>query len=310
MHALTRSSRRQLYKKLDEWGVRKNNKPNNEDTSASLSDVRHDTVQVVSPAPLVQLSGTATTQRTPVAWTVQSLAPPSPSAQVDSSHAREPPQPDSVALVANRFGAPGNLSDNVIIPLRPVGRFSISNHCLTTVAGTEPAKLSSSYLPLAESWTRPQPSPEVTLIPARNLSDWHSDTVLCLEQSLCQVLDIISGKIGHIGHSSALQLKKGVETLLLMSQRIVGEPKSGLSGFQYHPHHNLGTSLSLTQNLVALSTSLNLNTYSKYSGLVSKEMTADVNSLSQGAPPDASIPGSLEAKIYSSPFRDHDFTCD
>ncbi|KAI0965926.1 hypothetical protein F4678DRAFT_467066 [Xylaria arbuscula] len=256
------TGRRQLYKKLDEWGVRKNNKLNNEDANTSLSDARHDIVQAVSSAPLVQLSGTATTQWTPAASrTVQSLTSPSAFAEVDSSHAREPPQPDSVALIANTFGASGNLSDNGILPLRPVGRSSFSNHCLTTVSGTEPAGLSSYYLPLAEGWTELRLSQEETLIPARNLSDWHSDIVLCLEQSLCQVLDIISGKIGHIGHSSAMQLKKSVETLFLLSQMIVEKPKSGPSGFQYHHYQSLGKSLNLANSLVALSTSFNLNTY-------------------------------------------------
>ncbi|KAI1148321.1 ankyrin repeat-containing domain protein [Nemania diffusa] len=252
--------RRQLYKKLDEWAVRKNSKLNHEDTSASLGngDVM---LKVASLTPLVQLSGTSARLPTPAASrTVASQSSPSDFVQADGSPARDPSQRDSVALVANKFRAPGNLSDNVIFPLRLVGRSSFSNHCLTTASGTEPANLSSSYLPRAESQTGSQPSREVTLLPPSNPSGLCSDTALSLEQSLYQVIGLISGKIGHINHSSAFQLKKSLDTLLVLSQTIVEELESDVSGFQFH-HDSLEEGLNMTKSLIASSTSVTLNTH-------------------------------------------------
>ncbi|KAI0555813.1 hypothetical protein F4679DRAFT_577935 [Xylaria curta] len=251
------SSRRQLYKKLDEWGVRKNYKLNHEDTNSSPGDSQDDIVQAVSLTPLVQ----STRQPTPVAsQTVASQSSSSAFVQGDSSPAWDLPRPDSIALVTNKFGAPGNLSDNVIVPLRLVGRSNL-NHHLATASGTEPAKLSSSYLPLAESWTASWPSPEVTLMPASDPSKLYSKTTLCLEQSLYQVLNLISGKLGHISHSNALQLKKNVDTLLLLSQKVAEESQSDISSFQCHHHPSLGEGLNMTRSLIALSTSITLNTY-------------------------------------------------
>ncbi|KAI1427454.1 hypothetical protein F5Y12DRAFT_711990 [Xylaria sp. FL1777] len=256
------TGRRQLYKKLDEWGVRKNYKLNHEDTSTSQSDSHDNIVPAVSLTPLLQLSGASTRQPTSAAsQTVASRSSQSAFVHVDGSPAQVPSQPDSVALVANKFGAPGNLSDNVIIPLRLVGRSSFSNHRLATASETEPVKLSSSYPPLAESWIGSWPSRELTPMPASNPSDLYSETALCLEQSLYQVLDLISGKIGHISHSSALQLKKSVDTLLLLSQKVAEESESDISGFQYHHHHSLGEGLNMTKSLIASSTNITLNSY-------------------------------------------------
>ncbi|KAI0491091.1 hypothetical protein F4859DRAFT_460269 [Xylaria cf. heliscus] len=257
------SSRRQLYKKLDEWGVRKNYKLNHQDTSTPSSDRQDDIVQAVSLTPLVQPSGTSTRQPAPVAsQTVASQSSPSAFVQVDGSPAWDPSQPDSVALVANKFGAPGSLSDNVIVPPRLIDRSNLSNHRLATASGTEPAKISSSFLPLAESWTGSWPSREVTLMPASNPSNFSSETALCLEQSLYQVLDLISGKIGHISHSNALKLKKSVDTLLLLSQTVTEESESDISSVQRHHHHSLGESLNMTRSLIALSPRVTLNSYS------------------------------------------------
>ncbi|KAI1748044.1 hypothetical protein F4782DRAFT_518484 [Xylaria castorea] len=256
------SSRRQLYKKLDDWGVKKNNKLNHEDASTSPSDSQDDIVQAVSLAPLVQLSGTSTRQPTPVAsQTVAPQSSPLVFVQVDGSPAWDPSQPDSAALGANKFGAPGNLSDNVIVPLRLMDRSNLSNHHLATASGTEPAKRSSSYLPLAESWTGPWPSREVALMPASNPNNLYSETALCLEQSLYQVLNLISGKIGHISHSNALKLKKSMDTLLLLSQKVAEESESDISSFQCHHNHSLGEGLNMTRSLIALSASVTLNTY-------------------------------------------------
>ncbi|KAI1741094.1 hypothetical protein F4680DRAFT_417174 [Xylaria scruposa] len=245
------TGRRQLYKKLDEWGVRKNHKLNHEDTSASLGDSQDDIVQAVSLTPLVR----PTRQPTPVAAFVQD----------DGSPAWDPSQPDSVALVANKFGASGNLSDNVIVPLRLVGRSNLSNHHLATASGTEPAQFSSSHPPLAESWTALWPSLEVTLMPASNPSNLYSKTTLSLEQSLNQVLYLMSGKLGHISHSNALQLKKNVDTLLLLSQKVAEESQSDISNFQCHHYQSLGEGLDMTRSLIASSTSVTLNTYTSVS---------------------------------------------
>ncbi|KAI8631521.1 hypothetical protein F5Y19DRAFT_398308 [Xylariaceae sp. FL1651] len=255
------TGRRQLYKKLDEWGVRKNYKLNREDTSTPQSGGQDDIVQAVSLTPLVQLSGTSTTQPTPAtSRTIESQSLPSAFVQADVSPARNRSQPDSVVLEANKFGATGNLPDNVINPLQLAVRSKFPNNCSATM-GREPADLSPSHLPLAESLAVSRPPRDVTLMPASNPNDVYSETALRLEKSLDQVLSLISEKLGYINHSSALQLKKSVETLLLLSQRVAEESESDITGFQRHHHNSLGESLNMTKSLIALSSSVNVNTY-------------------------------------------------
>jgi hypothetical protein len=271
------SSRRQLFKKLGEWGVRKNYKSNNKDISTSPRDRQDDIVQAVSLTIPVQLSGTSRRQPIPVAaQTVASCSSQSAFVQVESSLARDPPQPDSVAPVANKFEATGNLSDNVTVPFRLVGGSNLSNDHLATVSGTELAKLSSSYLPLAKRWTGALPSGEVAPTPGRNFRNMYPETTSCLKESLSQVLDLVAGKIGHVSHLNALKLKNSVDTLLSLSQKLAEESESHISGFQGHHHHSLREGLNMTKCLIASSAIVTLNTYSKYLGIVKRKLAANL----------------------------------
>ncbi|KAI1771127.1 hypothetical protein F4818DRAFT_445457 [Hypoxylon cercidicola] len=197
--------RRQLFKKLDEWGVKKNNKPKSEDGQTFSVEVRNDVIPQIAPF---------------------------------------------ITPAANVFGPTESLSGDFTFPLQPVVRDDLSCN-LQDVSEIEFVAMSDSHTPLHGRWTQ---------WPTSNSSGPNLDTALSLEMNLSQVIGFASGKVGHVAHSRALQLKKSINTLLALLQSTAEVSGSEAPSSQFYRYYSIAEGLELAKSSIALSSSVALNT--------------------------------------------------
>lgn len=210
-----RNSRRQLFKKLDEWGVKKNHKPKSEDGQTFSVEVRNDVIPQAAPL---------------------------------------------ITPAANVFRPTETLLSDFTFPLQPVVRDDLSFN-LQDFSEIESAAMCGSRTPLHGRWTQ---------WPTSNSSGPNLETALSLEMSLSQVIDFISGKVGHIAHSRALQLKKSMSTLLALLQSTAEVSGGEAPSSQFYHYYSIAEGLELVKSSIALSSSVALNTLSGYSCLIKK----------------------------------------
>lgn len=199
------TGRRQLFKKLDEWGVKKNHKPKSEDGQTFSVEVRNDVIPQAAPL---------------------------------------------ITPAANVFRPTETLLSDFTFPLQPVVRDDLSFN-LQDFSEIESAAMCGSRTPLHGRWTQ---------WPTSNSSGPNLETALSLEMSLSQVIDFISGKVGHIAHSRALQLKKSMSTLLALLQSTAEVSGGEAPSSQFYHYYSIAEGLELVKSSIALSSSVALNT--------------------------------------------------
>ncbi|KAI1327281.1 hypothetical protein F5Y16DRAFT_372082 [Xylariaceae sp. FL0255] len=272
------TGRRQLYTKLDEWGVKKNKKQQSERNNGARDDVQHSTaepevslddfMQGVSFTPLTQRLETPSRLSSPdvpsVHWRYAKQTPQPNSLRIDSDRIMNADnvQPHPIPLSVMDFGTPSMLSNSLSTPpwLGIQGPLTIKTHQTAVLereaATPEHVPCISNQIEIESGLAR-EMTPIITTVP----SGRNPDNISSLERSLNGVLDFISGKECSLRHENSTNLKNNVNKLLQLSQRMAEHSGRPSPTFGDSGSHDLGEGLSLTRSLISTAPNVASNIY-------------------------------------------------
>ncbi|KAJ8126766.1 hypothetical protein O1611_g6871 [Lasiodiplodia mahajangana] len=271
------TGRRQLYNKLKEWGVQKNNRQI-ENTATIIPNTATDEIprspedaylHGISFTPMTQFSDTyQSRQPTPVASPGSAIrSPQSMGPHLVASPFAQPLWPDFPSFDEIDFNTPKLPSDdNMDHPWALAGGLAPQSPRQERLATAEISRIPSPSLsimlreitPRDTSTTPLHLSPKKPLMAVGRPDLSSPQARMSLERRLSRVIDFIAQNGCAIGHSSALRLKEDIEAILDISQAVEEEPGNCILNL-FCSHAGPSEGLGLAKELINSAPTLALN---------------------------------------------------